>query len=297
MDHLRTIPNVSFLPDQSFPLLKRNTQFDSFKTHDILGTGAFAKVYNVTVNGESYALKVEQPVMYLPYEFYIVHQVQERQTERSIVANPNSLRVYDTGALYLMEKSTGGTLHSLVNSYIQQGARMPEPLVLYYTLELLKAVHAIHSVEIIHGDIKPDNILLTEGSRRVALIDFGRAIDLKMYSRETQFVGNCHASGFSCIEMLTAQPWTYQIDSFGICACAYFMLFNSYMEVERHPISLKWTFKNTLKRYWNTRIWSCFFSELLNLPGSLAPMIQSFETALVSVNISSHLADQSRRFT
>lgn len=36
-----------------------------------------------------------------------------------------------------------------------------EPLAAYLTVQLLHMVEALHRCHIIHGDIKPDNILLT----------------------------------------------------------------------------------------------------------------------------------------
>jgi checkpoint serine/threonine-protein kinase len=37
---------------------------------------------------------------------------------------------------------------------------MPECLVMYYTIEMLKIVEAMHECGIIHGDLKPDNFML-----------------------------------------------------------------------------------------------------------------------------------------
>lgn len=39
---------------------------------------------------------------------------------------------------------------------------MPQPLVMYFTICILHMVEQLHSVHIIHADIKPDNFLLGE---------------------------------------------------------------------------------------------------------------------------------------
>lgn len=39
---------------------------------------------------------------------------------------------------------------------------MPESLVMYYAIEILKIVEAMHESGFIHGDIKPDNFLLRD---------------------------------------------------------------------------------------------------------------------------------------
>ena len=37
---------------------------------------------------------------------------------------------------------------------------MDELLVIYYTIELLTILHHLHSSNLIHGDVKPDNFLI-----------------------------------------------------------------------------------------------------------------------------------------
>lgn len=37
---------------------------------------------------------------------------------------------------------------------------MPQPLVMYFTACILHMVEQLHSVGIIHADVKPDNFLL-----------------------------------------------------------------------------------------------------------------------------------------
>ena len=39
---------------------------------------------------------------------------------------------------------------------------MPQPLVIYFSVCILKMVEALHGVQLIHADIKPDNFMLGE---------------------------------------------------------------------------------------------------------------------------------------
>ncbi|XP_039018055.1 mitotic checkpoint serine/threonine-protein kinase BUB1-like isoform X2 [Hibiscus syriacus] len=51
-------------------------------------------------------------------------------------------------------------LKDAINSYVVTGKFMEEVLCIYYTMEMLYMLETLHSVGIIHGDFKPDNLLI-----------------------------------------------------------------------------------------------------------------------------------------
>lgn len=51
-------------------------------------------------------------------------------------------------------------LKDVINSYVVVGKSMEEVLCMYYTVEMLYMLETLHSVGIIHGDFKPDNLLI-----------------------------------------------------------------------------------------------------------------------------------------
>lgn len=57
---------------------------------------------------------------------------------------------------------------------LQEGREFTEDLALYIVLQAARALHAMHQKGILHRDVKPDNILLTEANV-VKLIDLGFA--------------------------------------------------------------------------------------------------------------------------
>ena len=93
----------------------------------------------------------------------------------------------------------------VINAYRKGNKKMDEPLVMFYAIELLRAVEAMHAAGVLHCDIKPDNILLRDndvsdsswlyhptqgfGAKGVELIDYGCAIDRNMYPADTVFHG------------------------------------------------------------------------------------------------------------
>ena len=97
------------------------------------------------------------------------------------------------------------SLLQVINAYRKGNKKMDEPLVMFYATELLRAVEAMHAAGVLHGDIKPDNILIRDddssdsswlyapsqgfGAKGVELIDYGCAIDRNMYPEDTVFVG------------------------------------------------------------------------------------------------------------
>lgn len=59
-----------------------------------------------------------------------------------------------------MEYYPEATLHDVINAYMSKGKRLDENVAMFYTIELLRIMEALHKCGIIHGDIKPDNLLV-----------------------------------------------------------------------------------------------------------------------------------------
>lgn len=95
--------------------------------------------------------------------------------------HPNIVRVYDVfkengTAYYIMDFHSNGSLSDLVK---KQGA-MSEKVALRYIRQVASALKYIHSRNMMHLDVKPDNILLDSEGNAI-LIDFGIS---KHYDKE-----------------------------------------------------------------------------------------------------------------
>lgn len=52
------------------------------------------------------------------------------------------------------------TVQDAINSNVVIGGSMEEVLCIYYTIEMLQMLETLHDTAIIHGDFKPDNLLI-----------------------------------------------------------------------------------------------------------------------------------------
>ena len=167
----------------------------------------------------------------------------------------------------------GRTLNDAINRYRSKtGGGLPEPLVMFYALQLLDLVDWLHSVNILHCDIKPDNILLLINDdlspmvrfgkqsfkAGLQLIDFGKSIDLSQFPQGTKFWGRSGSQRLWCPEMVSGYPWTYQIDYYGFCNTVHCMLFGSYLRCSSQGHATL-----QFKRYWNVSLWEELFSNLM----------------------------------
>lgn len=72
----------------------------------------------------------------------------------------------------------------------------------------------------------------TEDARpTIQLIDFGCSIDMSQFPENTKFMQVIKTEEFTCIEMQTGKPWTYQTDLYCLAASSHCLLFGSYMRV------------------------------------------------------------------
>uniref|UniRef100_A0ACD5U846 Uncharacterized protein n=1 Tax=Avena sativa TaxID=4498 RepID=A0ACD5U846_AVESA len=274
------------LKDKVIVLGGRKYQIKGFS-----GTGAFAKLYKASVEGnpeQTVVLKIQKPAF--PWEFYMYRQLDVliSDIQRPSYGFAHEVHVFADVSVLVCDYLQYGTLLDAINSNLVVGHQMDEVLCIYYTIEMLHMLETLHGVGILHGDFKPDNMLvcypseeLTDDTFRsetrsgqnqgLCLIDWGRGIDLNLFPVSTEFLGDCRTSGFSCIEMQEQRTWTYQVDTFGLCVSAHMMLHGVGMSVEKVTKadgSYMYQPKSPLKRYWNVELWKKLFTTLLNLPSN-----------------------------
>ncbi|CAH2246105.1 rho-associated kinase 2 isoform X3 [Pelobates cultripes] len=188
----------SLVLDLDFPALRKNKNIDNFlnryekivsevrrlqmKAEDydvvkVIGRGAFGEVQLVRHKSTQkvYAMK-------LLSKFEMIKRSDSAffWEERDIMAFANSPWVVqlssafqDDKHLYMvMEYMPGGDLVNLMSNY-----DVPEKWAKFYTAEVVLALDAIHSMGLIHRDVKPDNMLLDKYGH-LKLADFGTCMKM-----------------------------------------------------------------------------------------------------------------------
>ncbi|XP_036041957.1 mitotic checkpoint serine/threonine-protein kinase BUB1 isoform X1 [Onychomys torridus] len=267
------------------PAIKPKTEFQLGSllvyVNHLLGEGAFAQVYEAihgdmkdTKSKQKCILKVQKPAN--SWEFYIGMQLMERlkPAVHHMFIKFYSAHLFQNGSILVGELYSYGTLLNAINLYKNTPEKvMPQALVITFAIRMLYMIEQVHSCEIIHGDIKPDNFIIghrfleqnhEDLATGLALIDLGQSIDMKLFPKGTAFTGKCETSGFQCPEMLSNKPWNYQVDYYGVAATIYCMLFGTYMKVKNE--GGVWKPEGLFRRLPHLDMWEEFFHIMLNIP-------------------------------
>lgn len=147
-----------------------------YRLERLLGVGGMAAVYAATHrNGSRVAVKVLHPML------SIQQDIRSRFLREGYVANavehPGAVRVIDDdvaedGAVFLvMELLSGRTIDAV---WERAGWRLRPDVVLAIAHQLLDVLAAAHEHGIVHRDVKPENMFLTDAGQ-LKLLDFGIA--------------------------------------------------------------------------------------------------------------------------
>lgn len=109
---------------------------------------------------------------------------QQEAEAAAILSHPNIVQIYEVGEteeflFFTMQLIQGATLTKLFNMAqkhpLPSKRFLPLKQTIQIVVQILDALHYAHQQDIIHRDIKPDNILIEKHSRRPIITDFGVA--------------------------------------------------------------------------------------------------------------------------
>ncbi|NLO39691.1 MAG: Stk1 family PASTA domain-containing Ser/Thr kinase [Ruminiclostridium sp.] len=159
-----------------------------------IGYGGMAEVYKARCR----VLKRWVAVKILKDEFVNDEEFLERFEREAFAAgslnHPNIVSIYDVGRednihYIVMEYVDGITL----KDYIQQNGALPWEEAADIAISILSALHKAHRHNIIHRDIKPQNIIMTSDNvPKVADFGIARAATTTTATRKVDTVGSVH---------------------------------------------------------------------------------------------------------
>ncbi|NEQ69094.1 MAG: protein kinase [Symploca sp. SIO2D2] len=180
----------------------KTLQNGKYTIEKMLGEGGFGVTYLArNTSGHNVAIKTSNRRVQLQLNFKQLQQYFIDEAKRLSQLNhcPHVVNFYelireDQLWCLVMEYIDGESLASLVT---RQGI-LPESKALDYIQQIGEALKFAHSQQILHRDVKPENILLRRDKSEVVLIDFGisREFTFNVSQSHTQFL----TDGFAPIE-------------------------------------------------------------------------------------------------
>ncbi|TKR94097.1 hypothetical protein L596_008430 [Steinernema carpocapsae] len=250
---------------------------EQYEIRSLIGQGGFAKVFKVKKNDsrKEMALKYESPAC--AWEIYMCETARSRlQSEiTDFVMFVNESYVFNNASAIVYEYYPHGTLLDVSNKYKHENAEMSHVIVMIVGFQIASILKSVHESKLIHGDVKPDNFVITGPideqlladpmSRPVVkLIDWGRGIDMRQFEGK-RFRGKAGTEQFDCPEMLDGREWTYQTDFFGFIAVVYVLCVGEY--ISTHKQNGRYTVTKQLKRRFGCRqMWIEIMDMILNIP-------------------------------
>jgi len=165
-----------------------------YKILELIGGGGMSNVYlaHDAILDRDVAIKI------LRYNFTnedeLHRRFQREASSATSLTHPNIVSIYDVGEeadmhYLVMEHVKGQTL----KQYIQQHAPVSPKRAVTIMLQLTSAIAHAHQNQIIHRDIKPQNILMDEDGH-VKITDFGIAMALSAtsFTKTNSVLGTVH---------------------------------------------------------------------------------------------------------
>jgi len=122
----------------------------------------------------------------------------------AMLNHPNVIEYYenflqDKAMVIAMEYAAGGTLYDLVDSKAKSGRHLEEEEVAHLFAQIVLAMQYVHQNQILHRDLKSQNIFLTRSLDHVKIGDFGISKILSSKSKALTVVGTpCYISPELC---------------------------------------------------------------------------------------------------
>lgn len=209
-------------------LAGKTLQGGKYTLNQEIGRGGFGITFKAThhyLEQEVVMKTINEKLRKHPDFAKFEQQFLEEARRLATCIHPNIVRVSDFFVeddlpYMVMEYIPGETLGE---AFILPGIPLPEETAIHYIRQIGAALQVIHNNGLLHRDVKPDNIILRQGTQEVVLIDFGIAREFNNGLKQTHT--GLVSEGYSPIEQyLTQATRTPATDVYGLAATLYALL-------------------------------------------------------------------------
>ncbi|NXX50785.1 M3K14 kinase, partial [Tricholaema leucomelas] len=207
------------------------------KCQGSLGIGSFGEVYKIEDKQTGFQCAAKK--------VQVEHFRAEELTTCATLASPRVVPLY--GAVkegpwvtIFMKLMEGGSLGQL----IKQSGCLPEDRALSYLGQALEGLEYLHAQNILHGDVKAENVLLSDDGSRALLCDFGHSAHL-----HPDGLGKCLVTGnyvpgtetHMAPEVVMGKRCDSKVDIWSSCCMMLHMLngCHPWTQYYNHPLCLK----------------------------------------------------------
>ncbi|MEM9447648.1 MAG: protein kinase [Cyanobacteria bacterium P01_E01_bin.6] len=209
------------------PQVRKRLQSGKYTLDEPLGQGGFGVTFKATHHAlkQTVVIKTLKSSPGLGADLDLLKQrFQDEARRLALCSHPHIVRisdffVEDDTPYMVMDYIRGETLDTI----LFPDRPLTEALAIHYTRQLGNALQIIHSSGLLHRDVKPQNIIIREGSRDAILIDFGIAREFTpgMTQTHTSFL----SEGYAPVEQYLSQAKrSTATDVYGLAATLYAMV-------------------------------------------------------------------------
>lgn len=208
------------------PFVGKTLQGGKYTLDQVLGEGGFGITFRATHHylQQIVVIKTLNPQKPDFQAAELQQKFQDEGRRLALCQHPNIVRVSDffteAGLPYLvMDYIPGQTLEQIVFP----NRPLPEAEAIHYIQQIGAALEVVHRNGLLHRDIKPQNIILRQGTQEVVLIDFGIAREFTVGAAQTHT--SLISTGYAPVEQYMSQaPRTPATDVYGLAATLYSLL-------------------------------------------------------------------------
>lgn len=208
-------------------LVGKTLQRGKYTIEQELGRGGFGITFKATHQylGQPVVIKTLNESLQQDPEFVkFQRSFQDEARRLALCVHPNIVRVSDFFIedqlpYMVMDYIPGQTLDMVVFP----DSPLSEETAIHYIRQIGAALQVVHQNNLLHRDVKPQNIILRQGTQEVVLIDFGIAREFTPGSTQTHT--GMVSDGYAPIEQYLSQaPRTPATDVYGLAATLYTLL-------------------------------------------------------------------------